>query len=112
MMWSALRNPIAMIEGKVASAEMRVAAAESRMRQNLLHRLRVLLLNVALGATAGVLAVIGGIYLLIGAWLGFSRFLGPIGASFVLGILFILSSVMPLAVLYTVTKRSKLSSTK
>jgi hypothetical protein len=107
MLWSVLRNPVAAVEGRVAAAEMRVAAAETRMRQNLMHRLRMLLLKVALGATAGILVLIGGVYLLIGIWLGFSHFLGPIGASFILGVLFFVASCAPLAMLYTVIQKSK-----
>ncbi len=50
---------------------------------------------MTLAMIAIAVLLVGAIYLLIGTWLGIASFLGPIGASFILGTLFVICGVVP-----------------
>lgn len=103
-LWTYFRDPRRAIREKFENMEERVtervAVAEAHIREELHQQLDVLLFRCALGAIAGILALIAGIYLVIGLWLVADRYLGPIVGSITLAIVFFTASLPPAIALY------------
>ena len=112
--WSYLRNPRRAIGEKFEQMEERVtervAVAEAHIREELHQRLDVLLFRCALGATAGVLGLIAGVYFLIGLWLAADKFLGPIAGSITLAAVFFAACLPPAIILYKNIRGTKSES--
>ena len=100
-----LRDPTGALGGSIAAIRARLAPLESRIRLTVSEALRTAARKLALGAVAAAFALVGVGYVLIGLWLGFESFLGPVGASFVLGALFLSFSAVPLALLNRMSRK-------
>lgn len=94
-----LRDPTGALGGSIATVRARLAPLESRIQLTVAEALRKAARKLALGIVAAAFALVGVGYVLIGLWLGLESLLGPIGASLVLGALFLSFSVVPLALL-------------
>jgi hypothetical protein len=66
-----------------------------------------LILVLSLGASTGVLALVRMNYGLMCAWLSLKGLMGSVGASFLMAILFLLLSLVPLAMLLSLKARGK-----
>jgi hypothetical protein len=98
-------NVKAAIRERVAALEERLATVKGRVVDDLKQELRHLLLNIALWASAAVLALIGAGFLLASAWLALTERFGAIAASFAIGMLLLVASVIPVIVLRSVVNR-------
>gem|GEM_PF-5413640 len=105
--WSMIRHPRTAIKEQVESVELKLAEAEKQLREDLRHRLSVILVRAALGVAAAVLGLVAGVYFLIGLWLALDKFWGPIAASFTLAALFGLAAMVPAIALYTIIREGK-----
>lgn len=92
------------VRGRVAALEGRLSDLKARVVENLKTQLHRALLVLALGAAAGVLALVGAIYALMGAWLSLRSVLSPVSASFVLAAAFFIFSFLALAILSSVRR--------
>jgi hypothetical protein len=101
-----LRDPIEALAVAFGTIRARLAPLESRIQLTLSDALRRLVRRLVLGVLAGAFALVGAGYLLMGLWLGLERFLGPIGASFVLAALFLIVSVIPLVLLNRMSREA------
>jgi len=105
-----LRDPISALGSSIATIRERLAPLGSGIQTRLAEALRNAARKLALAVGAAALALVGAGYVLIGLWLGFNRLLGPIGASFLLGALFLLASLVPLAVLSRTSRKPQVVS--
>ena len=105
-----LRDPISALGSSIATIRERLAPLASEMQTRLAAALRNAARKLALAVGAAALALVGAVFVLIGLWLGFNRFLGPIGASFLLGAFFLLLSLVPLAVLHRTSRQPQVAS--
>jgi len=105
-----LRDPVGTLGSSIATIRACLAPLENRIHQTVTETLRKAARKLALGLLAAALALVGAGYVLIGLWLGFESLLGPIAASFLLGAWFLLMSLVPLAVLSRIDRKSHLSS--
>src|SRR5690348_1712647 len=105
-----LRDPVGTLGSSIGTIRERLAPLGSELQTRLAETLRNAARKLALAAGAAALALVGAGYLLIGLWLSFNRFLGPIGASFLLGAFFLLASLVPLAVLYRTPRKPQVAS--
>jgi hypothetical protein len=104
-----LRDPISALGSGIATIRERLAPLGSEVQTRLAETLRSAARKLALVVGAAALALVGAGYVLMGLWLGFSRLLGPIDASFLLGALFLLASLVPLAVLYGTSRKPQVA---
>jgi hypothetical protein len=102
---ASLRDPTGAVGGSIATIRVRLAPLESRIRLTVTEALRTAARKLALGVVAGVFALVGVGYALIGLWLGLESLLGPIAASFVLGALLLIFSTVPLALLNRMSRK-------
>ena len=113
-LWFYLRNPRLAVGEKFEQIEERVtervAVAEAHIREELHQRLDVLLFRCTLGAIAGILGLIAGIYFLIGLWLAADRFMGPIAGSMALAAMFFAACLPPAIALYKNIRGAKSES--
>src|SRR5437879_5910194 len=100
-----LRDPDGALSGSIVTIRARLAPLESRIQLAVNQALRQAARKLALGAIAAGLALVGVAYVLIGLWLGLDSLLGSIGASFVLGALFLSFSAVPLALLNRMSRK-------
>jgi hypothetical protein len=105
-----LRDPISALGSSITTIRERLAPLESEIQSRLAETLRNAARKLALVVGTAALALVGAGYVLIGLWLGLNRFLGPIGASFLLGGFFLFVSLVPLAVLYRTSRETQLAS--
>ena len=105
-----LRDPINALGSSIATIRERLAPLGSGIQTRLTEILRNTARKLALAVGAAALALVGSGYVLIGLWLAFNRLLGPIGASFLLGAFFLLASLVPLAVLYRLSRKPQVAS--
>lgn len=124
-LWSFLRHPVVAAEERILAVESRVeaearaairerlltleeqlAAVRARVVDDLKRELRHLIFTCGLAACAGMLALIGIIYLLIGAWLLLEEWLGGALGSLALAAGFLLLSLLPIIALYHAASRS------
>ncbi len=100
-----LRDPISALGSSIATIRERLAPLGSEIQTRLAETLRNAACKLALVVGAAALALVGVGYVLIGLWLGLESLLGPIGASFVLGALFLSFSAVPLALLNRMSRK-------
>jgi hypothetical protein len=100
-----LRDPISALGTSIATIRERLAPLESRIQLTVIEALRNAARKLALGVVAAAFALVGVGYVLIGLWLGLESLLSPIGASFVLGVLFLSFSAVPLALLNRMSRK-------
>jgi hypothetical protein len=94
------------IRGRVAAIQARLEAVRSRVVEDLKHELRRVVLVLALVMACGVLALVGVTFGLMAAWTGLRSFVGAIGASLVLAIVFLFASLVVFGMLRSVLRRS------
>jgi O-antigen/teichoic acid export membrane protein len=100
-----LRDPISALGSSIATIRECLAPLGSGIQTRLAETLRNATRKLALVVGAAALALVGVGYVLIGLWLGLESRLGPIGASFVLGALFLSFSAVPLALLNRISRK-------
>jgi hypothetical protein len=105
-----LRDPISALGSSIATIRERLTPLWSEIQTRLAETLRNTARKLALVVGAAALALVGAGYVLIGLWLGLNRFLGPIGASFLLGGFFLLVSLVPMLVLYRTSGKPQVAS--
>jgi hypothetical protein len=94
------------IRGRVAALQARLEAVRNRVVEDLKHELRRVVLMLALVMGCGVLALVGVTFGLMAAWTALKGFVGAIGASLVLAIVFLLASLVVFGMLRSVLRRS------
>jgi hypothetical protein len=95
------------IRGRVAGIQARLESIKSRVVEDLKHELRRVALILALVMGCGVLALLGMTFGLMAAWTDLKGFVGAVGASLVLAIVFLLASLAGFAVLHSVLHRTQ-----
>jgi hypothetical protein len=100
-----LRDPTGALGDSIASIRAWLAPLESRIQLTVAVALRKAARKLALGVVAAAFALAGVAYVLIGHWLGLESLLGPIGASFILGALFLSFSAIPLALMNRMSRK-------
>jgi hypothetical protein len=95
------------VRTRVAAVEGRLQAVRGRVVGELKAELRRAIRILVLGTGASVLALIGAIYALMGAWLTLEGLLGAVSASFALAGAFLFLSVVVFSVLSAVRRRSR-----
>ena len=94
------------IRGRVAGIQARLETVKSRVVEELKHELHRMALIAALAAGCALLALVALIFGLMAAWTDINRFIGAVGASLLLAILFLLASLVVFVVLRSVLHRS------
>jgi hypothetical protein len=95
------------IRSRVAGIQAQLETIKTRVVEDLKHELRRVALVLALVMGCGVLALVGMIFGLMAAWTDLKGFVGPIGASLVLAIVFLLASLVAFGLLRSVLHRSQ-----
>lgn len=95
------------IRGRVAGIQARLEAVKTRVVEDLKHELRRVALMLALVVSCGVLALTGAVFGLMAAWTDLKGFVGAVGASLVLAIVFLSASLVVFARLRSVLHRSQ-----
>ena len=115
--WSFLRHPtvpkdrVTDVEetqagrSRLVAAEGRLQAVRTRVIGELKAELRGAIRILILGAGAGLLALVGAIYILMGTWLTLRGLVGAVAASFTMGVGFIVLSLVILIVLPKARRR-------
>jgi|SRR5579863_8141020 hypothetical protein len=93
------------IRSRVAGIQGRLETVKSRVVEDLKHELRRVVLIAALVMGCAVLALVGMIFGLMAAWTGLKGFVGAVGASLVLAIVFLLGSLVVFGLLRSVLHR-------
>jgi hypothetical protein len=125
-LWSFLRHPTAHVEDHVRAMEerleqdlqsaikLRLATVEHhldavriRVVERLGQELRRVARIVVMSASAVSLALVGGFFALLGAWLSLKGIIGAVGASFLLAGLFAFLSLAVLAALHSITHQAR-----
>jgi hypothetical protein len=92
-LWSFLRHPTVVVEEHVLAIEGQLEAVRARVVGQLRRELRRAARLLLLGASAALLALVGGFFALLGTWLGLRVVLGAVGASFLMAAVLALSSL-------------------
>jgi hypothetical protein len=95
------------VRSRVVAIQARLETVKKRVVDDLKHELRRVMLMLALVMGCGVLALIGMIFGLMAGWTELRGFVGPVGASVVLTIVFLLACLVVLALLRSVLHRSQ-----
>ena len=95
------------IRGRVAEIQARLETVKTRVVEDLKHELRRLVLMLAAVMGCGVLALVGMIFGLMAAWTDLKGFVGAVGASLVLAVVFLLASLVVFGLLRSVLHRSQ-----
>jgi len=115
--WSFLRQPtvpkdrVTDVEetqagrSRLVAAEGRLQAVRTRVIGELKAELRGAIRILILGAGAGLLALLGAIYILMGTWLTLRGLVGAVAASFTMGVAFTVLSLVILIVLPKARRR-------
>ena len=90
------------IHGRLAVVEERLESVKSRVVEDLKRELHRVTLILALGMGCAVLALAGTIFGLMAAWTAIKGFIGTLGASLVLAIVFLLASLVVFGLLRSV----------
>lgn len=101
-LWSLIRQPITLFDERLRALEERITAVEQHIVREIRERIRELIVYFLLVAAAAAIALVAGIYVLIGLWLSAAHFIGSIGASFLLGVVFFAACLVPLWVLHRI----------
>jgi hypothetical protein len=92
------------IRGRVATVQARLETVRIRVVEDLKHELRRVVLMLALVMGCGVLALVGVTFGLMAAWTDLEGFVGAVGASLALAIVFLLASLVVFGVLRSVVR--------
>ena len=109
--WSFLRHPtvpkdrVTDVEETQAGRSRLVAGEGRRVIGELKAELRGAIRILILGAGAGLLALVGAIYILMGTWLTLGGLVGAVAASFTMGVAFMVLSLVILMVLSKARRR-------
>jgi hypothetical protein len=95
------------IRGRVAEIQARLETVKTRVVEDLKHELRRVALMLGLLIGCGVLALVGIVFGLMAAWTDLKGFVGAIGASLMLAIVFLLASLVAFGLLRSVLHRSQ-----
>jgi hypothetical protein len=99
------------IRNRVAGIQARLETVKTRVVEDLKHELRQVALMLALVIGCGVLALVGMVFGLMAAWTGLKGFVGAVGASLVLAVVFLLASLVVFGLLRSVLHRSRARKT-
>jgi hypothetical protein len=94
------------IRARVAGLQARLEAVKKRVVDDLKRELRRLVLISALVVCAAVLALIALVFGLMVAWTGLQGFIGGLGASLALAIVFLFGGLVVMGLLRSVLRRS------
>ena len=95
------------IRGRVAEIQAGLETVKTRVVEDLKHELRRVALMLGLLIGCGVLALVGIVFGLMAAWTDLKGFVGAIGASLMLAIVFLLASLVAFGLLRSVLHRSQ-----
>jgi hypothetical protein len=95
------------IRGRVAGIQARLAAVKTHVVEGLKHELRRVVLKLAAVTGCGVLALVGIIFGLMAAWTDLKGFVGAVGASLGLAVVFLLASLVVFGLLRSALHRSQ-----
>jgi len=95
------------IRGRVAEIQAGLETVKTRVVEDLKHELRRVALMLALLIGCGVLALVGLVFGLMAAWTDLRGFVGAVGASLMLAIVFLLASLVAFGLLRSVLHRSQ-----
>jgi hypothetical protein len=95
------------VRGRVAGIHARLEAVKKRVVEDLKRELHRIVLVLALVMGCAALALVGMIFALMAAWTDLRAFMGSVGASVVLAIVFLLASLVVLGLLRSVLHRSQ-----
>jgi hypothetical protein len=93
------------IRGRVAGIQARLEAVKTRVVEDLKHELRRVALVLALVIGCGMLALLGMIFALMAAWTDLRGFIGAVGASLTLALVFLLASLVVFGLLRSILRR-------
>ena len=125
-LWSFLQHPAVAVEDAVAGAEQRLEddlkraihgrlavvqaqldSVKARVVEDLKRELHRVVLILALAVACGVLALAGTIFGLMAVWTALKGFVGPVAASLVLTIVFLLAGLVVFGLLRSVIHPSR-----
>ena len=125
-LWSFLQHPAVAVEDAVAGAEQRLEddlkraihgrlavvqaqldSVKARVVEDLKRELHRVVLILALAVACGVLALAGTIFGLMAVWTALKGFVGPVAASLVLTIVFLLAGLVVFGLLRSVIHSSR-----
>jgi|HubBroStandDraft_1064217.scaffolds.fasta_scaffold00071_24 hypothetical protein len=95
------------IRGRLAGTQARLETLKKHVVEDLKHELRRMVLMLALVMGCAGLALVGMIFGLMAAWTDLKEFVGAVGASLVLAIVFLLASLVVFGLFRSVLHRSK-----
>lgn len=95
------------IRGRVQGIQARLETVKTRVVEDLKHELRRMALMLALVMGCGVLALVGMTFGLMAAWTDLKGFVGAVGASLTLAMVFLLASLVVFGLLRSVLRRSQ-----
>jgi hypothetical protein len=98
------------IHGRVAAIQARLEVVRARVVEDLKQELRRVVTILALVMGCSVLALVGFTFGLMAAWTDLEGFIGSVGASLVLAIVFLLASLVVFGMLRAVLHRPQLPS--
>jgi len=104
---SAVDTGVVAVEDSVAGIHARLEAVKKRVVEDLKQELHRLVLMLALVTGCAVLALVGMIFGLMAAWTGLKGFIGAVGASLTLAVVFLLASLVVLGLFRSVLHRSQ-----
>jgi len=93
--------------GRVAGIQARLETVKTHVVEDLKHELRRVVLMLAAVMGCGVLALVGIIFGLMAAWTDLKGFVGAVGASLALAVVFLLASLVVFGLLRSVLHRSQ-----
>lgn len=105
---SLIHWPARQIHARLDATEHRIEERLESIQLDLEHRAQQFERAAVAWAVAALLLMIGGIFFLIGLWLGLAKLLGPVWASFLLAIAFAGLAVMPLLMLRRTSRARKI----
>jgi hypothetical protein len=130
-LWSFLQHPAVAVEDTIAGAEhrleedfkraiggrlaviqARLETVKSRVVEDLKRELHRVMLILALAMGCALLALVGTIFGLMAAWTALKGFVGSVGASLLLAIVFLLAGLVVFGLLRSVLHRSRPSPTR
>jgi hypothetical protein len=95
------------IRGRVAGIQARLETVKKRVVEDLKHEMHRVVVTLALVTVCGGLALVALIFGLMAAWTGLNEFVGPVGASLVLALVFLIASLVVFGLLRSVLHRSQ-----
>src|SRR4051812_37612045 len=99
------RDPAKTRDWPVAILRARLVPLERRIGCAVTEGVRTAARALTCGVVTAALALVGTVYVLIGAWLGFSGYADQVDALFVVDALFLIMSPVPLRVLHASARK-------